>query len=66
MSVASRRMLLPSVSIRTFARIGIRVLALDDLLEELQLPHKIGLPGDEFHVCDDLEWRAGRTFPIET
>ena len=57
MSVASSRMLLPSVSISTFARIGNRVLALDDLLEELQLPHKIGLPGDKFHVCDDLGWR---------
>jgi hypothetical protein len=26
----------------------------------LQLTHKIGLPGDEFHVCVDLESRANR------
>jgi hypothetical protein len=44
---------------------GNRVLALDDLLEELQLTHKVGLPGDEFHVCDDLERGAcGRTISI--
>jgi hypothetical protein len=29
---------------------GNRVLALDDLLEELQFTHKIGFSGDQFHV----------------
>ena len=38
-----------------------RVLALDDLLEELQLSHEIGLPSDEFHVRDDLGVGGHRT-----
>ncbi len=33
---------------------GNRVLALDDLLEKLQFPHKIGFPGDQFHSAANL------------
>ena len=36
------------------------VLALDDLLEELQFPHKIGFPGDQFHGEVDLVWKGLR------
>ena len=44
---------------------GNRVLALDDLLEELQFPHKIGFPGDQFHDEVVLGW-TGPVGPLCT